>query len=101
MALTGGEKRDPGSAADASEGSPSPDQGNSEVMTPELEVQQEYEERIRDLLKAYQETLETVEDLPAVVWVLLDRKVPGSYFRVPYLRGFLKYFVVHHIEIGA
>jgi len=59
-------------------------------MTPELEAKQEYEERIRDLLKAYQETLETVEDLPAVVWVLLDRKVPGSYCRVPYLRWFLK-----------
>jgi hypothetical protein len=27
-----------------------------------------------------------------------DRKRPGSYFKVPYLRWFLKYFVVHHID---
>jgi hypothetical protein len=32
-----------------------------------------------------------------VVWVPWDCKGPGRYFKVPYLRLFLKYFVVHHI----
>jgi len=50
-----------------------------------------------ELLKAYQETLDTVQALPTVVWVPWDRKRPGSYFKVPYLRLFLGYFVVHHI----
>ena len=101
MALTGGEKRGPGSAADASEGSPSPDQGNSEVMTPELEATLESEERIRTLLRAYQELRDTVDELPPVGWVPWDQKRPGRYFKVSYLRWFLKYFVVQHIEIGA
>src|SRR5215204_2092776 len=48
-------------------------------------------------LEAYQETLNAVEDLPAVVWVPWDRKGPGRYFKVPYLRLFLKYFVEYHI----
>jgi hypothetical protein len=112
MAVTGGERRDPGPQADASENSLSPDQtaepshgleisedhANAEVTTPEQEAKLESEERIRGLLKAYQETLETVEQLPAVVWVPWDRKRPGSYFKVPYLRWFLTYFVVHHID---
>jgi hypothetical protein len=66
-------------------------------MTPEQEARGESEERIRGLLKAYQETLDTVEDLPVVVWVPWDRKGPGRYLKVPYLRLFLKYFVEHHI----
>jgi hypothetical protein len=49
-------------------------------------------------LGAYQETLDTVEELPAVVWIPWDRKGPGSYFKVPYLRWFLKYFVEYHID---
>ena len=32
-----------------------------------------------------------------VVWVPWDRKGVGRYFKVPYLRWFLAYFVVHHI----
>ena len=38
-----------------------------------------------------------VDDLPAVVWVPWDRKGVGRYFKVPYLRLFLKYFVTYHI----
>jgi hypothetical protein len=111
MALTGGEKRDPEPAANTPESSPNPDQtaepsspepsedhANPEVMTPEQEVRQESEERLRGLLKAYQQTLDTVEELPAVVWVPWDRKGPGRYFKVPYLRWFLKYFVEYHID---
>src|SRR5215212_1830997 len=110
IAVTGGEKRDPEPAANTPKSSPKPDQtaepsspepsedhANPEVMTPEQEARRESEERIRGLLKAYQETLNTVEDLPAVVWVPWDRKGPGRYFKVPYLRFFLKYFVEHHI----
>src|SRR5215211_5974653 len=110
MALTGGENRAPDPAANTPESSLNPDQtsepssqkpseddANPEGTTPEQVAKRESEERIRGLLKAYQETLDTVEELPAVVWVPWDRKGPGSYFKVPYLRWFLKHFVVHHI----
>jgi hypothetical protein len=111
MAVTGGEKRDPEPAANTPESSQNPDQrsepsspepseehANPEVTTtPEQEARRESEERIRGLLEAYQQTLDTVEDLPAVVWVPWDRKGAGSYFKVPYLRLFLKYFVEYHI----
>jgi hypothetical protein len=33
-----------------------------------------------------------------VVWVAWDRKGLGRYFKVPYLRWFLKYFVEYHID---
>jgi hypothetical protein len=92
MAVTGGAKGDAEPAANTSEISP-----NREGTTPEQEARRESEERIRGLLEAYQETQDTVEKLPMVVWVPWDRKGPGSYFKVPYLRWFLKYFVVHHI----
>jgi hypothetical protein len=92
MAVTGGAKGDAEPAANTSEISPNP-----EGTTPEQEARRESEERIRGLLEAYQETQDTVEKLPMVVWVPWDRKGPGSYFKVPYLRWFLKYFVVHHI----
>ena len=111
MALTGGEKRDPEPATNTPESSPNPDQtaepsspepsedhANPEVMTPEQEARRESEERIRSLLKAYQQTLDTVEELPAVVWVPWDRKGLGRSFKVPYLRWFLKYFVEYHID---
>src|SRR5215208_2222186 len=104
IAVTGGEKRDPEPAANTPESSPNPDQtaepsspepsedhANPEGTTPEQDARRESEERIRGLLKAYQETLDTVENLPAVVWVPWDRKGPGRYFKVPYLRLFLKY----------
>ena len=77
---------------------PSEDNANPEVITPELEAKLESEERIRELLGPYQETRDTVEELPAVVWVPWDRKRPGSFFKVPYLRWFLTYFVVDHID---
>jgi hypothetical protein len=99
-----GEKRDPEPAANTPKSSPNPDQtaepsspepsedhANPEGTTTEQEARRESEERIRGLLEAYQETLNTVEDLPAVVWVPWDRKGPGRYFKVPYLRLFLKY----------
>ena len=104
------EKLEPEPAANTSKNSSNPDQtaessradqsehqAEPQATTPEQEARQESEERIRGLLRAYQQTLDTVEELPAVVWVPWDRKGPGSYFKVPYLRWFLKYFVVHHI----
>jgi hypothetical protein len=112
MALTGQGKGDPGPAANTPNSSPNPDQaadpsgpGPSEdsadpegTTTPELEAKQGSEERVRGLLKAYQEVLEAVEELPAVVWVPWDRKGLGRYFKVPYLRWFLAYFVTYHID---
>jgi hypothetical protein len=118
MALTGGQKSDPEPAANTPKSSPNPDQtaqpsspepsssepsedhaNPEEGTTPEQEeARRESEERIRGLLKAYQETLETVEELPVVVWVPWDRKGPGRYFKVPYLRLFLKYFLEYHID---
>ena len=80
MALTGGEKRDPEPAANTPKSSPNPDQtaepsspepsedhANPEGTTPEQEARRESEERLRGLLEAYQQTLDTVEELPAVV----------------------------------
>jgi hypothetical protein len=93
MAVTGGEKRDPEPASNIPESSPNP-----EVTTSELEARLESEERIRGLLQAYKDTLNTVKDLPVVVWVPWDRKGLGRYFKVPYLRWFLTYFAVHHID---
>jgi hypothetical protein len=111
MGVTGGENRAPDPAANTPKSSLNPDQtsesssqepsedhANLEGTTPEQEAKRESEERIRGLLKAYQETLDTVEELPAVVWVPWDRKGPGRYFKVPYLRWFLKYFVEYHID---
>ena len=126
MAVSGGDNRDPEPpAANSPKSSPNPhqtqqpssspkpseDHANPEPTTPEQQQEQEQqeqeqqeeeareesEERIRGLLKAYQETLDTVEDLPVVVWVPWDRKGVGRYFKVPYLRLFLKYFVEYHI----
>ena len=112
MTVTEGEKRDPKPAANTPESSPNPDQtaepsspAPSEdhanpggTTTPEQEARRESEERIRGLLKAYQQTPDTVEDLPAVVWVPWDHKGPGRYVKVPYLRLFLTYFVEYHID---
>jgi len=111
MAVTGEEKRDPEPAANTPKSSPNPDQSaepsspgpsenhaNPEGTTPEQEARRESEERIRGLLNAYQETLDSVEDLPAVVWVPWDRNGLGRYFKIPYLRWFLKDFVAYHID---
>jgi hypothetical protein len=96
-AVTGAEKRDQEPAGDAPEGSPGPDQ-TAEPSPPEPSV-----ERVKGLLEAYQEVLEAVEELPVVVWVPWDRKGLGRYFKVPYLRWSLAYFVEHHIgrSLGA
>src|SRR5215203_2126175 len=113
MAVSGGDNRDPEPpAANSPKSSPNPDQtpqpssspesfeehANQEGTTPEQqEAREESEERIRGLLKAYQATLNMVDDLPAVVWMPWGRKGVGHYFKVPYLRWFLKYFVEYHI----
>jgi hypothetical protein len=108
-AVTGADKGNPGSAANTPESPPDPtvespdleaseDHESPEEMTPEQEAAQEIQKHLEELLEAYQETLDTVEELPAVVWVPWDRKRPGSYFKVPYLRWFLRYFVTYHIN---
>jgi hypothetical protein len=121
MAVTGGDNRDPEPPApNTPKSSPNPhqtpqpsspesfeDHANPEATTPEQQQQQEQqeeeareesEERIKELLKAYQQTLDTVNDLPAVVWVPWGPKGVGRYFKVPYLRWFLRYFVEYHIR---
>jgi hypothetical protein len=122
MALSGGDNRSPEPpppAANSPKSSPNPhqtqqpssspksseDHANQEDTTSEQqeqeqqeEAREESEERIRGLLKAYQATLNMVEDLPAVVWVPWGRKGVGHYFKVPYLRLFLRYFVEYHIR---
>ena len=112
MAVSGGERGDPGPETDALGNSTSPDRtaesyqdpdtykdhANPEVTSPEQEANLESGERLRRLLQAYKDTLNTVKALPMVVWVPWDRKGLGRYFKVPYLRLFLKYFVVHHID---
>jgi hypothetical protein len=110
-AVSRGVKRDPEPAANTSKDSPNRDRtvepssaepsehhADPVATTPEQETRRESDERVRELLKAYQETLNMVEELPAVVWVPWDRKRPGSYFKVPYLRWFLAYFVTYHID---
>jgi hypothetical protein len=108
VALTGQGKGDPGPVANTPNNLPNPGQAvessgpepteDEEGTRPEQEARQEYEGRVRGLLRAYQETLDIVEDLPAVVWVPWDREGPGRYFKVPYLRWFLAYFVTYHID---
>jgi hypothetical protein len=111
MAVSGGEKRGPEPAPNTLKSSPSPDptpepsspehsedHANPEATTPEQEAREESEESLRGLLKAYRETLKTVEDLPVVVWVPWGGKGVGRYLKVPYLRLFLEYFVAYHID---
>jgi hypothetical protein len=38
------------------------------------------------------------EDLPAVVWVRWGRKGLGHFLKVPYLRWFLRYYLIYHIQ---
>jgi hypothetical protein len=112
MAVGGGEREDPGPEADDSGNSTSPDRtaesyqdpdtygdhANPEVTSPEQEAKLGSEEHLRRLLQAYKDTMSTVEGLPVVVWVPWDRAGLGRYFKVPYLRLFVKYFVIHHID---
>ena len=111
MSVGGGVNRDPEPAPNTPKISPNPHQTpepsspessenhmSPEGATPEQEeAREESEERTRGLLKAYQQTLNKVEDLPAVVWAPWDRKGVGRYLKVPYLRLFLRYFVTYHI----
>ena len=76
----------------------SQDQTTSVDATSESGAPSEAEERTKQLLAAYQGTLEVAEDLPAVVWVRWGEKGLGRFLKVPYLRWFLRYFLTHHIH---
>src|SRR5918993_4799441 len=69
------------------------------VPTPESGVQRwEAEEQgTKSLLAAYQQTFEVVEDLPAVVLVPWRGKGLRRFVKFPYLRWFIRYFLIHHI----
>lgn len=68
------------------------------AATPESGAPSESEERTKELLAAYQGTLDAAEDLPAVVWVRWGDKGLGRFLKVPYFRWFLRYFLTHHIS---
>lgn len=68
------------------------------AATPESGAPSESEERTKELLAAYQGTLDVAEDLPAVVWVRWGDKGLGRFLKVPYFRWFLRYFLTHHIS---
>jgi hypothetical protein len=68
------------------------------AATPESGAPSESEERTKELLAAYQGTLDVAEDLPAVVWVRWGEKGLGRFLKVPYFRWFLGYFLTHHIN---
>jgi hypothetical protein len=76
----------------------SQDHTTSVDATSESGVPSESEERTKELLAAYQGTLDVAEDLPAVVWVRWGEKGLGRFLKVPYLRWFLRYFLTHHIS---
>src|SRR5215203_218652 len=69
------------------------------LPTPESGAQRhEAEEQgTKSLLAAYQQTFEVVEDLPAVVWVRWRGKGLRRFVKFPYLRWFIRYFLIHHI----
>jgi uncharacterized membrane protein len=69
------------------------------VPTPESGAQrrESEEQRTKRLLAAYQQTLEVVEDLPAVVWVRWRGKGLRRFLKIPYMRWFIRYFLIHHI----
>lgn len=70
------------------------------VQTPESGAQlgESEEQRTKSLLAAYQQTFEVVEDLPAVVWVRWRGKGFRRFLKIPYLRWFIRYFLIHHIH---
>ena len=69
------------------------------LPTPESEAQggASEEQRTKSLLAAYQQTFEVVEDLPAVVWVPWRGKGLRRFVKLPYLRWFIRYFLIHHV----
>lgn len=67
-------------------------------MESEIETQNEPEKSTKELLAAYQKTLDVCGELPAVVWVAWDKKGLGRFLKVPYFRWFLRYFLTHHIN---
>src|SRR5918997_1033176 len=73
---------------------------NGQRRTPESGAQRESEESTKELLAAYQGTLDVVEELPAIVWLRWGEKGLGRFLKIPYLRWFLGYFLTHHIRKG-
>ena len=66
--------------------------------TPGSDSQSDSEELTRRLLGAYQGTLDLAEDLPAVVWVRWGKNGLWRYLKVPYLRYYLQYYLIAHIQ---
>jgi hypothetical protein len=69
------------------------------AQTPEPGAQRgESEESTKELLAAYQGTLEVAEELPEIVWLRWGEKGLWRFLKIPYLRWFLVYFLTHHIR---
>lgn len=66
--------------------------------TPGSESQSESEELTKKLLAAYQATLDLADDLPAVVWVRWGRNGLWYFLKLPYLRWFLRFYLIHHVR---
>jgi len=66
--------------------------------TPGSDSQSDSEELTRRLLGAYQRTLDLAEELPAVVWVRWGTNGLWRYLKVPYLRYYLQYYLIAHIQ---
>ena len=58
----------------------------------------ELEELTKELLAAYQGTLDMAEDLPAIVWVRWGRSGLGYYLKLPYLQWFVRYYLIYHMR---
>jgi hypothetical protein len=76
----------------------SQDHAAPEDAMPESESQSESEELTKKLLAAYQGTLDLAEDLPAVVWVRWNRQGLGRFVKLPYLRWYLRYYLIAHMQ---
>ncbi|MDQ3913150.1 MAG: hypothetical protein M3305_15545, partial [Actinomycetota bacterium] len=77
---------------------PSQDHPAPAEATPESESQGETEELTMELLAAYQGTLDMADDLPAIVWVRRGGKGIGHSLKVPYMRWFLRYYLIYHMQ---
>ena len=86
------------SGSDPADPDPTPDEPAEEAPTPERVAASATQDLVKELLVAYQVTMDRVEALPPVVWIPWDEKGPGRYVKVPYVRLFLRFFMSHHIN---
>ena len=74
------------------------DHAAPEDASPGPQSESELEGLTHKLLAAYQGTLDMAEDLPAIVWVRWGRSGLGYYLKLPYLRWFVRYYLIYHMR---